>query len=116
MEKFELSNKNYIALAVLTTFLIIGILGGVAEQKWAENIYTFITIVVTILLAASALVKTEFKPIKQFVGMYSFHILFCVAMGWWWLCICWLVATTSLMLCINNFITTKEKDKSEDKN
>jgi len=113
-EEIKLSTNNYIGLAMFWVILAIGFTGGVAEQKWAENIYTFLTFGFMIIFVLAALVKTKFKPVKQFIATYFIHVMFCVAMGWWWLCLYWVITLISAGVGMHYYIeATKEAVESE---
>ncbi len=108
-KKIKLTSNNYIGLALFWGVLLIGILGGLAGQKWAENIYTFISFGFMIIFIFSAIAKTKFKPIHQLISTYFIHVLFCVAMGWWWLAVWWIITTISAGIGMHYWIeATKE--------
>jgi len=84
-----LTKKNFITLGLLIVFLFIGVIGGVFQQKWAENIYTFWSSFVMIVFTWLAIMKARVKPMKPFVVTYTFNFLTCIALGWWWLTLFW---------------------------
>lgn len=117
-EKIVLSKQNYVGLAICFGILALGAIGGIAKnQQWAENIYTFITIGLAIIFVFSALLKAKFKPIREFAGAFFIHAIFCAAMGWWWLCLYWIIIDIALLVCMHFYIEDYErKQKGEDKN
>ncbi len=115
MKSMPLTKQNYIGLAIDWGVLVIGILGGLAGQNWAENIYTFLSTVIMIIFVASIVMKSKFRPIKQFVATYFIHVLFCVAMGWWMLTFWWVIVTIGAGVGMSNYIdATKEATENED--
>ena len=116
MKSLPLTQRNYVGLAMFWGVLLIGVLGGLVDQKWAENIYTFLSTVAMIIFVAAALIKSKFRPVKQFIATYFIHVLFCVSMGWWWLCVWWILVTIGAGVSMSNYIdATKEATESEAK-
>ena len=114
-DNIKLTTQNYVGLGIFWVILTIGIIGGVTGQKWAENIYTFLTVGLTFIFIFAVLTKTKFKPVKQFVSTYFIHVLFCVAMGWWWLSLYWCIILISVGAGIHYYIrATKGVVDSED--
>lgn len=103
-ENIKLTPQNYVGLGMFWVILVIGAIGGIENQKWAENIYTFLSFGFMVIFVLSALVKTKFKPVKQFIATYFIHVLFCVAMGWWWLVIYWIILTISAGVGMHYYI------------
>ncbi|HUU88830.1 MAG TPA: hypothetical protein VMX17_13915 [Candidatus Glassbacteria bacterium] len=93
-----LTKQNYIALGMLIAFLVIGIIGGFFQQKWAENIYTFWSSFVMIVFILLTIMKARVKPMKPLVVMYTINLFVSVALGWWWLVLYW-IATHILCFC-----------------
>ena len=102
MKSLPLTRQNYVGLAMFWGVLFIGILGGLAGQKWAENIYTFLSTVTMIIFVSTALMKSKFRPVKQLIATHFIHVLFCVAMGWWWLCCFWILTTVGAGVGMSN--------------
>jgi hypothetical protein len=90
-ESVPLNKKNYITIGALIVFLIIGAIGKVFNQEWAENIYTFWSCFTMVVFICFAISKTLLKPIKPFVVMYTLNLFMCVAFGWWWLVMGWVI-------------------------
>lgn len=107
--KVTLTAKSYYGMALYTVFLIIAALGGIGDMEWAENIYTFVTVLYLFLLIFSTLVKSELKPIKQYIALYFLHVLFNAAMGWWWLTIWWIIIIVCAAICMGNWTAKYNK-------
>lgn len=86
-----LTKQNYITMGMLIGFLVLGFTGGVFKQQWAENLYTFWSWFVIVCFIILAVMKARIKPMKPLVVMYTFNLLLCIALGWWWLVIVWII-------------------------
>ena len=104
MKSMKLTKQNYIGLSMMFGILAIGVIGGYGGKEWAENIYTFLSTLLMIIFMGAALVKSKFKPIKQFMAIYFIHVLFCVSLGWWWLMLWWLVTCVSAGVAMNYYL------------
>lgn len=91
MKGEKLTKNNYITLAVLVCFVIIAFLGGYFKQEWAENIYMFWSGFVMFCFIGLAASRARIKPLRPLVVLYTFNLLTCVALGWWWLAIFWII-------------------------
>lgn len=118
-KEFTLSRQNYIGLTIFGLILALAFAGGPFHQKWAENLYTFISVAITIIFIGAALLATRMNPIKQFFAAYFLNVLYCAAIGWWWLCLFWTVNVFIAGYLISQYITAYEKQegitKDEDK-
>ena len=113
MEKIELTKKNYYGMGVLLVILLIGLIGALGKQEWAENIYTFISIVLMGLFIYMEVVKTKVKPIKQYLMISVILILFSVAADWWWVGLYWCVITISMGICMSNHISAVKEQAAK---
>jgi len=104
MESMKLTKQNYVGLAMMVGILVVGIIGGYGKQQWAENIYTFLSVVLMIIFMGAALFKSKFKPIKQFMAVYFIHVLFCVSLGWWWVMLWWILTCVSVGVSMSNYL------------
>jgi hypothetical protein len=104
MESLKLTKANWSGLGMFALVLAVGVLGGIGKFVWAENIYTFMSVVIMVIFFSTALMKSKLKPLKEFIGMYFLHVLFCVAMGWWWLCLWWLITTCAAGVGMSNYM------------
>lgn len=110
-EKIELTKNNYFGLASFWGFLLIGIIGGLLDQKWAENIYTFLSICLMIIFIFTAILKAKLRPIKENFATFFIHVLFNVAMGWWWLVIYWIITIMCLGIGMHHYLETSKETK-----
>jgi predicted membrane protein len=123
MEKIQLTKKNYFGMGMLLGILLIGIIGAVGEYEPAENIFTFISLILMFLFIYTALVQDKIKPIKQFIIINVFIILFCVGADWWWVSLYWMIILLAKGSCMINYIndakkkdaTTKDESKDDSK-
>lgn len=109
-EKIELNRNNYIGLTMFCIMLALGAVGGIAEQKWAENIYTFLTICLMIAFIVTALSQTEFRPVKEYLAIFFIHALFSAAMGWM-LFICWIFIMMSMSMGMHYYLEAAKESK-----
>jgi len=115
-ENVKLRKNNYLALIMFWVILLFGVLGGIANQNWAENIYVFLSFIFMVGFVISALARIPQYHLKEFVSTYFIHVLFCVGMGWWWLCLYWLLITCSAGAGINYYMKAiKEAVNGENK-
>ena len=118
-ESLPLTKQNYIALGMLIAFLVIGIIGGFFQQKWAENIYTFWSSFVMIVFILLAIMKARLKPMKPLVVIYTINLFVCIALGWWWLVLWWIVTHICCFCGMYQwdlkYNPKPEKDKEPDK-
>jgi hypothetical protein len=105
----KLTKANVSGLIMFAVVLLVGVLGGVANQAWAENIYTFLSVVATVIFVGTAFMKSRLKPLKQYIAMYFVHVLFCVAMGWWWLVLLWVITTVAAGIGMSNYMDAAKK-------
>jgi len=94
-ETIKLTRKNFNGLLLFWGILLLGILGGLAKQNWAENVYVIISFICMIIFIPVPLLKSKIKPIKHFIATYFINVLFCISMGWWWVGSYWLIITIS---------------------
>ena len=109
MKERPLTKRNIIALIVGFGFFIIGVAGGIFDQKWAENIYTFWTIVLLVVAFFAAISKTALVSRKISLILYGLCLAICVVTGWWFLTTGWVI----IICCIAYCMTLEKESKKE---
>jgi len=117
MEKIDqtLTKQNYVGLAILWGLLALGAIGGYGHQQWSENIYTFMSTLLAVIVVVAAIAKGKVRPLKQFMATYFIHVLFCVSLGWWWLMLWWLAICIATGFAMHNYLEGAKGEESEAK-
>ena len=111
MEKYQLTKKNYFGMSMLLSILLIGVVGAVREYEPAENIFTFISLILMFLFIYMAVAQDKIRPIKQIIIINVFIVLFCVGADWWWVSLYWMIILIAKGCCMVNYINdAKKKD------